>query len=104
MDFVVGLPLTPGKNNAIWVIMDRLTKIVHFIAMRNTLTLNAYLEGIVRLTLNACLEGIVRLHAIPTTIVFDRNTRFLSCFWQRLQEAFGTLFLIQLFTQLWMHN
>ena len=36
MDFVVGLPLTQWKNNAIWVIVDGLTKIAHFIAMRNT--------------------------------------------------------------------
>ena len=36
IDFVVGLPLTQRKNNAIWVIVDRLTKKAHFIAMRNT--------------------------------------------------------------------
>ncbi|KAG8501142.1 hypothetical protein CXB51_003224 [Gossypium anomalum] len=31
MDFVSGLPLTPGKKDAIWVIVDRLTKSAHFI-------------------------------------------------------------------------
>ena len=36
MDFVVGLPLTQRKNNAIWAIVDRLTKMAYFIAMRNT--------------------------------------------------------------------
>jgi len=36
MDFVVGLPLTQRKNNAILVVVDRLTKTKHFIAMRNT--------------------------------------------------------------------
>jgi len=36
MDFVVGLPLTQRKNNAIWVIVDMLTKTMHFIALRNT--------------------------------------------------------------------
>jgi len=36
MDFMEGLPLTQWKNNVIWVIMDRLTKTAHFIAMRNT--------------------------------------------------------------------
>jgi len=35
MEFVVSLPLTQRKNNAIWVIVDRLTKTMHFIAMRN---------------------------------------------------------------------
>ena len=36
MDFVVGLPPTQKKNNAIWVVMDQLTKTAHFIAMKNT--------------------------------------------------------------------
>ena len=36
MDFVVGLPLIQRKNNAISVIVDRLTKTAHFIAIRNT--------------------------------------------------------------------
>jgi len=40
MSFVLGLPLTQWKNNAIWCIVDRLTKIAHFIAMSNTWTLD----------------------------------------------------------------
>jgi len=40
MDFMVGLLLTQRKNDAIWVIVDRLTKTAHFIAMRNTWTLD----------------------------------------------------------------
>lgn len=31
MDFVVGLPSTLGKFDSIWVIMDRLTKSMHFL-------------------------------------------------------------------------
>jgi len=50
IDFVVGLLLTQQKNNAIWVIVDRLMKTTHFIAMRNTWTLDqlarAYLKEI----------------------------------------------------------
>ena len=33
MDFVIGLPRTLGGNNAIWVIVDRLTKSAHFLPM-----------------------------------------------------------------------
>ncbi|XP_028799331.1 uncharacterized protein LOC114754688 [Neltuma alba] len=33
MDFIVGLPMTAGKHDAMWVIVDRLTKSVHFLAM-----------------------------------------------------------------------
>jgi len=51
MDFIVGVPPTQRKNNAIWVIVDRLTKMAHFVAIRNTWTLDqlarAYLDEIV---------------------------------------------------------
>lgn len=35
MDFVVGLPVSRFKN-AIWVIVDRLTKCAHFLAIKKT--------------------------------------------------------------------
>jgi hypothetical protein len=35
MDFIVGLPQTPKGHHSIWVIVDRLTKVAHFIAVRN---------------------------------------------------------------------
>jgi hypothetical protein len=35
MDFIVGLPRTPKGHDSIWVIVDRLTKVAHFIAVRN---------------------------------------------------------------------
>ena len=83
MDFVIGLPLTQRKNNAIWVIVDRLMKSVHFIAIRNTWTLDQLAR--------AYLEEVVRLHGVPSSIVSDQDIRFQSEFWQKLQEAFGTL-------------
>ena len=72
MDFVMGLPLTQRKNNVIWVIVDRLTKTTHFIAMRNTWTLDQLAR--------AYLEEIVRLHRVPSSIVSDRDTKFQSDF------------------------
>ena len=48
--------------------MDRLTKTAHFIAMRNTWTLDELAR--------AYLEEIVRLHGVPSSIVLDRDTRF----------------------------
>jgi len=83
MDFVVGLPLTRQKNNAIWVIVDRLTNTAHFIAMRNTWTLDQLAR--------AYLEEIVRLHKVPSSIVSDQGSRLQSGFWQKLQGVFGTL-------------
>jgi len=83
MDFVIGLSLTPPKNNAIWVIVDRLTKSAHFIAMRNTWALDQLAR--------AYLMEVVQLHGVPSSIVSGRNTRFQSEFRQKLQESFGTL-------------
>jgi len=76
MDFVVGLPLTQRKNNVIWLIVDKLTKTVHFIAMRNAWTLGQLAR--------MYLEGIVRLHGVPNSIVFDRDTGFQSSIWLKL--------------------
>jgi len=66
MDFVMGLPLTQRKHNAIWVIIERLTKSEHFIAMRNTWTLDQLAP--------AYLEEIVWLHEVPSSIMSDRDT------------------------------
>ncbi|KAG8499252.1 hypothetical protein CXB51_005763 [Gossypium anomalum] len=82
MDFVLGLPLTPGKKDAIWVIVDRLTKSAHFILVRTDYSLNKLAELYIR--------EIVRLHGIPLSIISNRDPRFTSRFWQKLQEALGT--------------
>jgi len=63
MDFFMGLPKTRSKNNAIWVIVDRLTKYAHFIAMTNTWTQDQLGR--------ACLNEIVLLHRVTGSIVSD---------------------------------
>ena len=68
MDFMVGLPLTQRKNNVIWVVVDWLTKTGHFIAMRNTYTL----DRLVRVY----IKEIVRLHEVPRFIASNQDTRF----------------------------
>jgi len=82
MDFVTGLPKTRGFHDAIWVIVDRLTKSAHFLAIRTTLPL----EGLAKLY----IEEIVRLHGVPVSIISDRDPRFTSRFWGSLQQALGT--------------
>ncbi|KAL0291142.1 UNVERIFIED_CONTAM: Transposon Tf2-12 polyprotein [Sesamum calycinum] len=82
MDFVVGLPRTLRKHDAIWVIVDRLTKSAHFLPIRLGDSLDKLAELYV--------SEIVRLHGVPVSIVSDRDPRFTSRFWGSLQGALGT--------------
>ena len=82
MDFVCGLPRSPKNHDAIWVVVDRLTKSAHFIPIR----MNYSLDKLAELYINE----IVRLHGVPASIVSDRDSRFTSGFWDSLQKALGT--------------
>ncbi|GAU10407.1 hypothetical protein TSUD_417730 [Trifolium subterraneum] len=82
MDFVGGLPKTAKGNEVIWVVVDRLTKSAHFIAIKIGMLVPKLAEIYV--------EQIIRLHGIPSSIVSDRDPKFTSRFWESLQEALGT--------------
>ena len=82
MDFIVGLPRTPNGNDSIWVIIDRLTKVAHFIPVNTTYTGNKLAQ--------LYIDKIVKLHGVPSRIVSDRDTKFTSRFWKKLHEALGT--------------
>src|SRR5262244_3217049 len=82
MDFVVGLPRTQRGHDAIWVVVDRLTKSAHFIPIR----LSQPVEQLARLY----IDHVVRLHGIPVSIISDRDARFTSKVWKGLQAALGT--------------
>jgi len=76
MDFVVGLPVTSSGMNAIWVIVDRLTNVARFLAIKDTWSLEKLAE--------AYVKEVVRLHGVPHSITSDRDPRFLSHFWENL--------------------
>ena len=82
MDFVVGLPQALRGLNAIWVIVDRLTKSAHFLPVKTTYSL----DQLAQLYINE----IVRLHGVPVSIVSDRDPRFTSMFWKSLHGALRT--------------
>ena len=82
MDFVVGLPVNQKGNDAIWVIVDRLTKSAHFIAFKTGHNMNTMARKYV--------QEVVRLHGVPVSIISDRDPRFTSRFWRSLQEAMGS--------------
>jgi hypothetical protein len=82
MDFVMGLPRTRRNHDAIWVIVDRLTKSAHFLPMRKGQSLESLTE--------LYIQEIVRLHGVPISIISDRDPRFTSRLWRQLQSALGT--------------
>jgi len=82
MDFVTHLPRTFRGHDAIWVIVDRLTKSAHFLAMNLRMPMARLAQLYIR--------EIVRLHGVPSSIVSDRDSRFTSQFWQTLQSAMGS--------------
>ncbi|KAL4378322.1 hypothetical protein GQ457_02G025300 [Hibiscus cannabinus] len=82
MDFVTSLPITPRKNDAVWVIVDRFTKSAHFIPVRVNMSSDILAELYIR--------EVIRLHGVPTSIVSDRDPKLTSRFWKSLQKALGT--------------
>ena len=82
MDFIIGLPRVQQGYNALWVIVDRLTKSAHFIPIKDSTTADQLGRIYIR--------EIVRLHGVPKTIVSDRDSRFVSAFWSSMQRALGT--------------
>ncbi len=76
MDFVSSLPLTQKKHDAVWVIVDRLTKSANFMSVIT----NYPLDKLAKLY----ISEIIRLHGIPLCIIFDRDLRFTSRFWKKL--------------------
>ncbi|GKA85819.1 putative nucleotidyltransferase, ribonuclease H [Tanacetum coccineum] len=79
---VHGLPRTQRKHDAIWVVVDRLTKTAHFLPIRKDFSISRLAEMF--------QQEIVRLHGTPSAIVSDRDPRFTSRFWKGLQNAWGT--------------
>jgi hypothetical protein len=82
MDFSVGLPRTSHGYNSIWVIVDHLTKLAHFIPISTTYRVRQYAE--------LYISHIVRNHGILKTIISDRGSIFVAHFWEQLHQCLGT--------------
>jgi hypothetical protein len=82
MDFIMGLSRTQSGYDSIWVIVDRLTKVAHFIPIKTIYS---------RLQLaELYMVKIVCLYGVPKKIVSDRETQFTLKLWERLHEALDT--------------
>jgi len=76
MDFITDLPLS-DRHDSIWVIVDRFTKMAHFVPLKSDAKKAPNLARIF-------LREVWSLHGLPSTIVSDRDTRFTSRFWETI--------------------
>ena len=74
MDFIMGLPTSQRVHDSVWVIVDRLSKVAHFLPVRTDYTTGQYAQ--------LFISEIVRLHGVPLNIVSDRDKILVSRFWE----------------------
>ncbi|GKC37413.1 putative reverse transcriptase domain-containing protein [Tanacetum coccineum] len=86
MDFITKLPRKRNGHNAIWVVVDRLTKSTYFLAICKDYST----EKLARLY----TDEIVMRHEVPVSIILDRDAWFTSRLWQTFQKALGTAYMI----------
>ena len=82
MDLIGPLPTTAQGFTAICVVVDRLTKMTRIFPTFQTVTAPQLARQFI--------DNVVRHHGIPSTIVTDRGSQFISHFWTTLFEALGT--------------
>jgi len=79
-DFITKLPLVQGYN-AILVVVDRLTKMVHFIPT----TKETSVEDLARLF----RDNMWKLHGLPKSIILDRGPQFVAGLMKELNRMLG---------------
>ena len=82
MDFIIGFPRIKRGNNAIFVVIDRLSKVAHFLPVQECIIASQLAELYV--------FWVVSLHGVPLEINSDCGSIFTFRFWESFQTAMGT--------------
>jgi hypothetical protein len=82
MDFITKLPRTTKQHDSIMVVVEKFTKVSHFIPV-NLMHKEIDIADIY-------MREIARIHGLPKTIVFEKDAKFTSNFWKGLFKGFGT--------------
>ena len=85
MNFIMGLPRTTKGYDSIWVIVDQLMKIFHFLLVKTNHPVTVYAQ--------LYITRLLSLHGVSKTIVSDRGSQFVSKFWEELHKSLGTKLL-----------
>ncbi|GKF71359.1 putative reverse transcriptase domain-containing protein [Tanacetum coccineum] len=82
MDFITKLPRVRSGHDAIWVVVDRLTKSAHFLAIQEDYST----EKLARLY----IDEIVSRHGVRVSIISNRDARFTSRLWAYVIDFGGS--------------
>jgi len=82
IDFITSLPRSKKQNESVMVVVDKLSKVVHFIPVKSTYKAVNIVDVL--------MKEVFRLHGIPRIIISDKDVKFIGNFWKSLFKGLDT--------------